>query len=215
MSEQDQKDTKQRILDAAEELFAREGYVATSLRRVTELADVNLAGVNYHFGSKEGLLEAVIARRIEPLNQMRKSQLDRVLDQARKSGDLPPVRELWRAMVEPTLRLREQRTGAEHFISLIGRALAEPTGPEREIFLRHMMPLLHDVYAALQQALPKLSRSTLYWRIHFAIGALSHLMRCNEQGAMLPPGVKPVADVDEMIDLLLDFTTAGLETKPC
>lgn len=215
MTEQEPKDTKQRILDAAEELFAREGYAATSLRRVTELADVNLAGVNYHFGTKEGLLEAVIARRIEPLNDMRKAQLDAALAKAAQAGVRPEPRAVWRAMVEPTLRLREPGSGAEHFISLVGRILAESPGPAREIFLRHMLPLMYEFYAALQQALPGLSRSILYWRIHFAIGALSHLMRCNEQVAQLPPGVEPVADVETLITLLLDFTTAGLEAKPC
>ena len=215
MTEQEPKHTKQRILDAAEELFAREGYAATSLRRVTELAGVNLAGVNYHFGSKEGLLEAVIVRRIDPVNKLRKAQLDKVLEQCRATGKSPAARDIWRAMVEPTLRLREPGSGAEHFIALVGRVLAEPPGPGREIFLRYMLPLLYEFYAALQQALPELPAAVLYWRTHFALGALSHLMRCNEQEAHLPPGVKPIEDVEELIDLLLDFTIAGLEIKPC
>jgi AcrR family transcriptional regulator len=215
MNNSEAKTTKHRILDAAEELFARDGYAATSLRKVTERAGANLAGVNYHFGSKEGLLEAVIARRIVPVNALRKAQLDAALATAAKQGVRPAPRAVWRAMVEPTLRLREPGSGAEHFIALVGRILADTPDPAREIFLRHMLPLLNEFYAALQQALPDLSKSVLYWRIHFAIGALSHLMRCNEQGAQLPPGVEPVDEAEAMIDLLLDFTTAGLEAKPC
>jgi len=215
MNDQEQKDTKQRVLDAAEELFARGGYAATSLRKVTELAGVNLAAVNYHFGSKEGLLEAVIVRRIEPINALRKAQLDKVLERCRQAGEIPSTRDVWRAMVEPTLRLREPGSGAEHFIALVGRILADPPGPGREIFLRHMLPLLFEIYAALQLALPQLSPSLLYWRIHFSVGALSHLMRCNEQGVHLPPGIEPITDVEELIELLLDFTTAGLEVQPC
>jgi AcrR family transcriptional regulator len=215
MNDNEPKATKLRILDAAEELFARDGYAATSLRRVTELAGVNLAGVNYHFGSKEGLLEAVIARRIVPVNALRKAQLDAALAAAAQQGVRPEPRAVWRAMVEPTLRLREPGSGAEHFIALVGRVLANSPGPAREIFLRHMLPLMYEFFTALQQALPGISKSVLYWRIHFAIGALSHLMRCNEQGAQLPPGVEPVADAETLITLLLDFTTAGLEAKPC
>ena len=113
MTEQEQKDTKQKILDAAEELFAREGYAATSLRKVTDLAGVNLAGVNYHFGSKEGLLEAVITRRIDPLNERRKKQLDAVLTRAQQQRVPPTPRDVWRALVEPTLQLRELGSGAE------------------------------------------------------------------------------------------------------
>ncbi len=66
-----QTDTKTRIMDAAEQLFARDGFHSTSLRGLTELANVNLAAVNYHFGSKEGLLQAVFARRLLPLNKLR------------------------------------------------------------------------------------------------------------------------------------------------
>lgn len=212
MTEREQKDTKQKILDAAEELFAREGYAATSLRKVTDLAGVNLAGVNYHFGSKEGLLEAVISRRIDPLNERRKKQLDAVLAQAQQQRVPPTPRDVWRALVEPTLRLRELGSGAEHFISLIGRILAEPPGAVRDVFLRQMIPLLTEFFAALKLALPQHSDAVLYWRMHFAIGSLSHLMRCNEQGAHLPPGVEPIDNIEQLIDLLLDFTTAGLET---
>lgn len=214
MPEDHPRDTKQRILDAAEQEFARQGFAATSLRIITRAAGVNLAAVNYHFGSKEGLLDAVIARRIEPLNATRQARLAAVLAGASGQGT-PAAREVWRAMVEPTLRLREPGSGAEHFISVIGRILAEPTGPGREIFMRYMGPVLAEFYEAMHGALPDLSRSLLYWRLHFAVGSLSHLMRCNEQGLRLPEGVTPTTDVEALIDMLLDYTIAGLEVKPC
>ena len=69
-------DTKQTILDAAEDLFAEQGYAATSLRQLTGKARVNLAAVHYHFGSKEDLAKAVLARRIEPINVERIARLD-------------------------------------------------------------------------------------------------------------------------------------------
>jgi AcrR family transcriptional regulator len=87
-------DTKQKILDCAEKLFALHGFRGTSLRRITAAADVNLAAVHYHFGSKDGLIEAVFERRMEPLNEERMERLQH-------------VSLIGRALIEPDERLRQ------------------------------------------------------------------------------------------------------------
>src|SRR5947208_16884641 len=69
--------TKERILDSAESLFMEHGFEATSLRSITAAAAVNLAAVNYHFGSKEELFQAVLTRRLDPMNHARLSFLKR------------------------------------------------------------------------------------------------------------------------------------------
>lgn len=206
-----QPDTKQRILDAAEHLFARNGYHATSLRGITTTADANLAAVNYHFGSKEALLEAVIVRRLDPLNEVRRGQLEALLQKAELAGELPSCREVLRAFVEPTLRLRQQGSEAEDFIALIGRTLAEPRGIAMSIFLRHMQPLLQRIFQALALSLPALTEQDLFWRMHFTMGCLSHIMRCHERYSMVPDNVNIDLPVDELIEHFLDFTTAGME----
>ena len=206
-----QPDTKQRILDAAEHLFARNGYHATSLRGITTTADANLAAVNYHFGSKEALLEAVIVRRLDPLNEVRRGQLEALLQKAELAGELPSCREVLRAFVEPTLRLRQQGSEAEDFIALIGRTLAEPRGIAMSIFLRHMQPLLQRIFQALALSLPALTEQDLFWRMHFTMGCLSHIMRCHERYSMVPENVNIDLPVDELIEHFLDFTTAGME----
>ena len=206
-----QPDTKQRILDAAEHLFARNGYHATSLRGITTTADANLAAVNYHFGSKEALLEAVIVRRLDPLNEIRRGQLEALLQKAELAGELPCCREVLRAFVEPTLRLRQQGSEAEDFIALIGRTLAEPRGIAMSIFLRHMQPLLQRIFQALALSLPTLTEQDLFWRMHFTMGCLSHIMRCHERYSMVPENVNIDLPVDELIEYFLDFTTAGME----
>ena len=206
-----QPDTKQRILDAAEHLFARDGYHATSLRGITTTADANLAAVNYHFGSKEALLEAVIVRRLDPLNEIRRGQLEALLQKAELARELPSCREVLRAFVEPTLRLRQQGSEAEDFIALIGRTLAEPRGIAMSIFLRHMQPLLQRIFQALALSLPALTEQDLFWRMHFTMGCLSHIMRCHERYSMVPENVNIDLPVDELIEQFLDFTTAGME----
>ena len=110
-----QEDTKSRILDTAEMLFARNGYHLTSLRSLTSQARVNLAAVNYHFGSKEALLRAIIERRLLPLNQIRTEKLSAALQTARQNNQPPKTETLLRAFIEPTLAFRHSGAGAEKF----------------------------------------------------------------------------------------------------
>jgi AcrR family transcriptional regulator len=206
-----QPDTKQRILDAAEELFARCGFHATSLRAITQAAGANLAAVNYHFGSKESLLDAVLARRLTPLNTVRQARIDQVQEEARAAGRKPDLSSLWRAFVEPTLSLRQEDSGAESFLTLIGQVLADTHGVMMASFLRQMAPLFLRLYDLTCQALPGIPRQLLFWRMHFAIGSLSHLMRCNDQSPVMPEGVTKEIDVAVLTDMLIDYTLAGLE----
>lgn len=208
-----QPDTKQRILNAAEYHFARDGYHATSLRSITAAAKVNLAAVNYHFGSKEALLEAVIEHRLTPLNEARLGQLERLLKQAEQVGEVPCCRDILRTFIEPTLRLRQQGSDAEDFIALIGRMLAEPRGVAMAIFMRHMEPLLNQLFQALELSLSGVSRQALFWRVHFTIGSLSHLMRCHERYAIVPEGVSIDIPVVDLVEHFLDFAAAGMEAQ--
>ena len=100
--------TRQNILDAAERLFSRYGFAATSLRRVTRDAGVNLAAVNYHFGSKEALVAAVFERRLEPLIHGRLASLGAAEQRAGEAG--PEVEEILWCLVEPTLALAREET---------------------------------------------------------------------------------------------------------
>ncbi len=206
-----QPDTKTKILDAAEDLFARNGFHATSLRMITGQAGVNLAAVNYHFGSKEELLEAVIERRLAPLNRQRLALLEHELDRARREGRRPDPRELMRALIEPTIRLCDLGAGPERFITLVGRILAEPEGVGRDIFLRQMGPFVFRLFEALHQSLPGISRTLLFWRLHFAIGSLSHVMRCHDRHGQLPEGVEARLDTGRLSEILLAYTLAGME----
>ncbi|MDH3999237.1 MAG: TetR family transcriptional regulator, partial [Desulfuromonadales bacterium] len=195
-----QTDTKEKILDAAEHLFAQQGYHATSLRAITTTAKVNLAAVNYHFGSKDALLESVLLRRLEPLNQARLEQLQAVLREAEKTETPPTPREVIRTFVEPTFRLRQSSSNAEDFIRLVGHALAEPQGIVMSIFMRNMNPMMSKLFAALAQSLPGLSHKTLFWRLHFAIGSMSHIMRCHDRHSIMPEDASIELEPDELIE---------------
>jgi AcrR family transcriptional regulator len=141
-------DTKQKILDSAQHLFASQGFQATSLRSITKRAGVNIAAINYHFGSKEALLNAVIERHLIPLNKVRVEKLKKVSDTARQEGRRPSVSDLIIAIVEPTLQFRDTSPDAEDFIALVGRAFYDPEFYDRSHFsydeaLRRQAPFRH------------------------------------------------------------------------
>ena len=206
-----QPDTKERILDVAEELFARQGFHATSLRAITGAAEVNLAAVNYHFGSKEALLDAVFERRLTPLNRERLTRLEAVRAAAVAAGRPPRTEEVMRAMVEPTLRLYQSGPGAGSFILLVGRALSGSDDLVRQTFLQHMGTLFRLLLELLVLALPQLPKDLLFWRLQFALGATGHALRWAGGGVELPGGFSPPASVEELIDMVVGFTAAGME----
>lgn len=203
------QDTKQLILDASERLFARDGFHNTSLRGITGEAGVNLAAVNYHFGSKMALLEAVFDRRLIPLNKIRRERLEGVRSMAREENRPPRVNDVLCALIEPTLAFRES---AEDFVSLVGRAFSEPMDTLREIFMRHMQPLFMLAFETLQEALPEISPQLLFWRLQFVIGAMAHTMRMYGKFRLAPEGISMDADTETLTRMLVEFVTAGMET---
>lgn len=209
-----QIDTKERLLDAAEQLFANDGFHNASLRAITSEANANVAAVNYHFGSKDALLEAVFERRLVPLNRLRRERLEAIRQDAADAGQHPATTAVLRAFIEPTLRFRDSGPGAEAFVRLVGRAIAEPDDTLRKIFMRQMEPIFILLYDTLQAALPNLTPDVLFWRLHFALGAMSHTMCMAGRFQLLPAGVTPPSDAASLTTLVLDFITAGMEA-PC
>ena len=205
-----QIDTKEKILDVAEELFAKIGYQGTSMRAITSRAKVNLAAANYHFGSKQGLITAVIERRLLPLNSLREQGLNAAREKAAQAGGKPSVEAVLRAFIEPTLLLSESAPGAKNFITLIGRAVAATDETARNIFFKNMKSIIKLFYTCLAEALPEIPRDVLYWRLNFVIGSLSHTMRSVGKCPVPMAGVV-AQDSRSLIKLLMPFVTAGME----
>src|SRR5581483_8261607 len=176
--------TKDRILDAAERLFAREGLEATSLRAITAEANVNLAAVNYHFHSKDALIRAVIRRRIGPVNEKRLAMLDECEAAA---GDGPlPLDSVIDAFVRPVLEI--SRSHAREFGPLMGRMYAEPSAFIERIYNEHLEDVVRRFVIAFKRALPDLPEVELLWRLHFSIGVMAHTMGAASLLAYLSKG---------------------------
>lgn len=203
-------DTKARILDAAEKLFAENGFKETSVNRLAREARVNQAAINYHFGSKGALVEQVIERRLSVIGHRRMENLQSVKDTADRQGRRPDCHELLRAYIEPAFALTEATQGQRYFLVIVGRALAEPDDAIRNIFIRQFEPAFLLLAELMQKALPDLAEAVLRWRLHFAIGALAHVMRlCGSpwpNGALLPHG----RDAETAVTLLVQFLASGM-----
>jgi AcrR family transcriptional regulator len=198
--------TKARILDAAERLFARDGFEATSLRAITAEAKVNLAAVNYHFQSKEALVQAVIGRRMGPLNAQRLALLDAYEAEAR----LAPValEKIMDAFLRPIVELIGSH--AQEFVPLIGRLYTEPGDFAARLYKQQFEPLRDRFFPVLERALPDLSPSDLAWRLHFSVGALAHTMAASKLLELMSGGRCNISDTEATLVRLKAFVEGGL-----
>lgn len=166
-------ETRRRILDVAERLFMEFGYDATSTRMVTSEAKVNLAAVNYHFGSKEGLMQTVLRRRLQILNEERM----RVLDEAEAAAGGKPLKPslIVDGYFGTLLRMAEDESkGGRTFQRLIGRSMTEPATFIRTFLAAEYADVVERYKAALFKALPNVPRAEIVWRFHFMLGATSY-----------------------------------------
>jgi AcrR family transcriptional regulator len=206
-----QIDTRERILRAAEALFVDSGFASTSLRMITARAKVNLAAVNYHFGSKEELIREVFGRHLAPLNQARIAYLDRL--EAASGGRPLSLEKIIEAIVTPPLLVsRDPLKGGAVFLRLLGRAFSEPTEHMREFLPAQYREVVVRFKQALVQALPHLPEPELVWRMHFMFGAMSYAMAGNDALQLISTcNVEGADDAEAVIRRLVPFLTAGLQ----
>lgn len=160
--------TKERILRAAERLFAEHGYDGVSVRDLGAAAGVQIALISYYFKSKEGLYRAVFQRRIEPVSAQRRAALNALL--ARKEPP-PTIADVLDALARPWVELRE-RPGGRHYTRLIAREVGDPNEAKRGIVKDMLDPIAEEFIAAMERVLPGRPRADIHWAYHFFVGAL-------------------------------------------
>lgn len=205
-------DTKERILDAAERLFAEHTYAGVSLRTITAEANVNLAAVNYHFGSKDALLQAVFHRRARDLNRERVALLAEI---EAKSGDRPlPLEEVLYALLAPPMRwMSDPGRGLSVFVQFLARCRADGT-PEMKALLDRDVRHLHRFVPALQRALPDLAAEEIYWRLHFSLGMMHYTITDLSRLEAISQGACDLEDYDALIRRMVAFAAAGFRNAP-
>ncbi|MFP6663628.1 MAG: TetR family transcriptional regulator [Deltaproteobacteria bacterium] len=203
-------DTRERILDAAEELFAREGLSRPSVRQITTNAGVNVAAVNYHFGSREGLVDAVFARHAESVNGERLRRLEQILAEA--GTDRPSLPAILEAYLEvPLLHLDTSPGGSPpRLTQLFGHLLAEPPEFVQPLMHRHFGPMAERFLEAFALALPELPQAELTFRFRLVIAALAATVAQNHGiQSMLTTETEPM-DYGQKVKRLVAFLAAGL-----
>lgn len=159
--------TQKKILNAAETLFSRDGFEQTSLRQITQEAGVNLASVNYHFGSKKALIQAVMARYLLVFMPA----LEAELQQAEQQHELT-TEALFQRFKTPLGKLTGvNKHGPEIFLKLLGFAYSEIQGHLRKYTQQEFGAVLQHLMALLKRANPHLSEQQMFWRLHFILGA--------------------------------------------
>ena len=198
--------TKQRILDSAEALFARHGFAGASLRQVTASANVNLAAVNYHFGSKENLINEVFRRRLDELNGQRLRALEIVTAAAGYT-----LEDVLDAFVRPALALSQDNKGGAGFVRVLARAYAEHNEQLRQFLHDNYGPALKEFAASFARLLPHLDKQELYWRLDIVSGALTYAMA--DFGMIKRRGTSEQQHRDLSAEHLIRFAAAGLRAS--
>ncbi len=198
--------TKNRILNAAEQLFCDLGFDNTSLRTITGEADVNLASVNYHFGSKKQLIQDVLQRYLQVLMP----QLDEGIDVLIEQGDLSSEK-LFNALVDPLMSLESVRpNGTKIFVQLFARAYYETQGHLRKFITNQYGATLLKLNKALHIAVPHLSTNEVFWRWHFALGSCVFTMASSKAlSEIAAADYQQHLEIEDLIKKVVHYIAAG------
>jgi AcrR family transcriptional regulator len=203
--------TRTAILNAAERLYAERGFSDVTLRDIVAEANVNLAAVNYHFGSKDELIAELFVTRSIATNRERLAELKAVED---AGGGRAPIESVMRALVGPTLRGclgpdRQRSTAARFMI----RASIEAVPPIRKIRNREISHLRRFA-AAMRRSLPGCPDVDVYWGLHFALAMAHQTIRDSERLDKLSEGLCDLNDVDGIINRVVTASVLALTQRP-
>jgi AcrR family transcriptional regulator len=213
MAEIRSPDTRERILDTAEQLFMNHGFDGTSMRQITTGAGVNLAAVNYHFGTKEELMRAVFRRRLDGLNEARLQALD-AMEQEAGGKPLKPS-QIVDAFFGTLLRMGDDEVrGGRTFLRLLGRTLTDPSEFISTFLAREYAQVVERFKEALFKALPDVPKAEIVWRFHFMLGATSYAIAGTDALRVITDWQIEPADTedrhDRLLERLMSFLLGGL-----
>lgn len=195
--------TKERLLDVAARLFAERGFDAVSLRTLTTEAEVNLAAVNYHFGSKDALIGAVIARQLQPVNQARLDLLAALPRPLKSEGIVA-------AFVDPVFEAVQAGGGSDgHFCRLMARCMAQRDERISETLVEQFREVVACFVAAMMESAPSLDEATAHLRLLFMGGTLGQTLFHFDLIEKVSSGTCSAPDFDQLRDEMVAFLAAG------
>ena len=206
-------DARSRILAAAEELFAEKGWEHTSMRELTAAAGVNIAAVNYHFRSKDRLVEELFDRLATRVNTARLHALDKYLNQMREREQQPRLQPILRTFISPYFDTVDGPRGGQLLARLLLQQRLQPTEVTDRVYQRHFAPLARRYIEALSAACPKIPMVEWYWRYSFAVSTVvltATDLSSDNRLARLSGGKATTTDRQELERYLVDFLAGGL-----
>jgi AcrR family transcriptional regulator len=202
--------TSERILDAAEELFAKHGIYGVTMREIAELANVDTALLHYYFESKRGVFDAVFTRRADILNSERMREMDR-LEAEPGPHDLEAV---IAAYLRPMFRLNRQGgQGWRHYCAFVGNMGSAPE--LATIYAEKFDPVIRRFFGLMRQAIPEASETDLYWAYHMFSGSIMIVNMANGAIEHLSDGLCHAEDFDEIEPRLVRYTAEGFRSICC
>lgn len=200
--------TKQRILKAAKDLFAKQGFTQTSTRMITQQAGVNLAAVNYHFGSKKNLIQAVLKDYFEIVIPKWDAKITSL-----EAQQHPRVIDVIHCIVNPLVDMNAQTPqSASVFIQLLGRGYSDSQGHLRSFILGHYGQTIERMMNLFRKSVTDISEQELFWRLHFALGSFVFSMASsNALVEIAQADFNQQTDVDAIMRGLASFVASGIE----
>lgn len=203
------QDAKERILDVSEKLFADGSYASVSVRTVTSEANVNLSAVNYYFGSKQGLFQAVFVRRATEMNYERLKLLQEADEKARAEGREVSLKEIISSMITPPIFwLYDQEQGLSGYIRFLARAYLEEASDMVNV-MREEVDVFDKFVPYLRKLKPRLTEEDIYWRIHFMMGAMHHTINHLDRISLLSHKACQTGTREITRDRLVSFCCEG------
>lgn len=207
------EDPRERIITAAREVFIEQGFDLATVRDITLRADVNVAAVNYYFGSKEELISEVLNLMMEPYTQARIAALEEC-EAAAMPGE-PSLEDVVRALVRPMVQFSRDASGARPLTRLILQIRSRPRESTTRFFIRRVDPAVFRFIDAFARTLPALDRRDIFWRYNFSIGAVMQVLIDSDPASyrlkQLSGGLCDTDDDEQIIDQLSTFVCAGFQ----
>ena len=199
--------TKERILNSAEKLFSAQGFNSTSLRQITSAAEVNLAAVNYHFGSKKELIKAVMSRYMNELSPHLSTALFQVCQLKQ-----PNLNQVFSAFIEPLVSLNNFRdNGTAIFLLLLGHGYSDSQGFLRWFLTTRYPEVIDNFITAVRKAYPALSQEDMFWRLHFTMGTIVFTMSSsNALIDIAKNDYQQKVSITQLIEKLIPYVAAGV-----
>lgn len=208
--------TRRALLDAAERLFAESGLEGASVRDITKAARANLGAINYHFGTKDGLIMAVFTRRLKPLNDRRLALLDAV-EAACEPGAPLPLEGVLDAFLRPMVdQQADEIENSQAYIRLLCRCFQERNPQLESLVYEQFGEIVRRINSALRRAVPDLREDEVFWRVNFLFGSAHHSLDSWSRFETTPfarmPGCPAPRQLDReaLLQRLITYAAAGL-----